>query len=222
MTIVVGISAFYGIINRPTHRNITASEDFYTQVYVAQFSEKNCLRVRDEEKASLQKCPVILSVEPISSLTHDFCSDYLLVEVKEVFKGSSLTPGDIVRLASERWNVIVHPEFEPMSMSRGFSNIMLTGKDYLVFISEQYENPYDDIPVYRVFDDDDGKWTLNGVFCYDEIKNVISENHYRSTNYVPYCEVKYNEFFAETTVGMRALEELKAEMLIAFPKGSVK
>mgnify|MGYP007025194961 FL=1 len=54
------------------------------------------------------------------------------------------------------------------------------------------------------------------VFCYEDIENKIVPVGEENT-YVPYKDVKENEFFCTSEEGMKAWQDLKKNMLDRYP-----
>lgn len=96
---------------------------------------------------------------------------------------------------------------------RSFVNVMKLGKEYLVFLSEETEDIHADVPVYKLCE----ITFVPPVFrCDDEgVEQKIVAVSEEST-YVPYSEVKNNEFFGATEESHRAWEQLKEKIFVQF------
>ena len=99
------------------------------------------------------------------------------------------------------------------STERNFVNVMREGSDYLVFLRDYDKIRWDDCTVYYL----DENRVIAPVFCYDDIPNIVIPKS-GSDTYVPYSEVRDNEFFAASQAGLDAWLSLKQEMLAAYPR----
>lgn len=90
---------------------------------------------------------------------------------------------------------------------------MKEGKEYLVFVTEKVRTDSETLPVYRLYSNS----MITPVFCYEDMENVIIPVGEGPT-YVPYSQVKDNEFFSADEEGLEAWNSLKQKMLAAYPK----
>lgn len=87
--------------------------------------------------------------------------------------------------------------------------------EYPVFVEDVLEDLRGDLPALKVYDD--SRVSTVPVFCYEERQNVViplTEN----PTYVPYKDVKGNEFFVTSEEGLKMLEESKARLLSLYPR----
>lgn len=90
---------------------------------------------------------------------------------------------------------------------------MKEGKEYLVFVTEKVKTNSETLPVYRLYSNS----MITPFFCYEDMENVIIPIGEGPT-YVPYSQVKDNEFFSADEEGLEAWNSLKQKMLAAYPK----
>ena len=131
-------------------------------------------------------------------------------EVVTVYAGQELTAGQELYVCSEAWVISLYGE--PKSLERNFVNIMRTGEEYLIFGSEVLEDLSGDLPAIKLNE----VRFISPVFAYKEFAYVIlpiGELH----TYVPYSGVKDNEFFPQSPETLALWQELKADMLAAYP-----
>lgn len=216
LMIAVIAATVFGVVNRSSYSDLCNDPEYHEKISVAQIPVEICVQTCERMKTSLMDVPTVVRITSIGEVEHHFHADVQRVKVEEVFKGTGITPGEEILLTSDRWMTSVLEE--PYSMERGYVNILIPGKEYLVFLSDRIENLYSDLPVYKVFDNDQNMITINAVFCYDNIENVVSDNYQGRTTYVPYSDVKDNEFFSTSRDGLAAMENLKMTMLEHFPK----
>jgi hypothetical protein len=77
-----------------------------------------------------------------------------------------------------------------------------------VFCDEQISSGRD-TPVYRLYDET----RTTPVFCYETIENVIIPTREGESTYVPYEQVRDNEFFANDKETLDAWDGLKGMMI---------
>jgi len=125
--------------------------------------------------------------------------------VSRVLKGEGLSEGDTILLSSNSWTYTVDETYT--SLEREFVNILRNDTEYLIFGNRLEDNIWNTSdPVYLVEDE----YLIAPVFALKDIPNTISENFLSpDTSYVPYSEVKDNEFFCRSQKGLDALVSLK-------------
>ena len=128
----------------------------------------------------------------------------------QVFAGEELAVGDEFYLTCVRWSVFVRSDGQ--AIERGFVNILREGSDYLVFLLTDSGMENRGLPLYFLNIDQ----FIAPVFCYEDIANTFVTPAGRTT-YVPYTQVKDNEFFAASQAGLDAWSALKQEMLRKYP-----
>ncbi len=154
--------------------------------------------------------PFVLCVTPESELEYFFSGSRQQVAVEKVFCGFGLTEGDKIYLA---FRTDIDVGEYGTSVECGFVNFMEPGKNYLVFISEKIDVlKEEEYPVYRISD----QFVFQPVFCYnnDFSKVVVPVE---IPTYVPYTEVKNNEFFATSEESMKKWYNFKSIILATYP-----
>ena len=119
--------------------------------------------------------------------------------------------GDEIYITANGWRAIIRKD--GWSTERNFVNVMREGSDYLVFLRDYDKIRWDGCTVYYL----DENRVIAPVFCYDDIPNIVIPKS-GSDTYVPYSEVRDNEFFAASQAGLDAWLSLKQEMLAAYPR----
>jgi hypothetical protein len=208
---IILAAVVFGVVKRQTYTDWTKEEDYLERLQVAELLEKIAISSCDELSRTLPDCPVILRVSVTGDIEHLFHTGRQKVCVQEVYAGSGPEIGQEIYLTFSSWSVSLDGDLD--SIERGFVNIMKVGYEYLVFVSEKRESLEKSIPVYVIYN---GSF-IAPVFCYESQSNVIVPTK-GETTYVPYAQVRNNEFFAVSETALEALEKLKSEMLSAYPR----
>lgn len=206
--IILG-AAIFGMIKRQSYTDITAEENYLESINVAVLQEELALSSCEEMENVLPGVPMILRVEVTGDIEHLFKVSRQKVRIEQVYKGEGLQGGKEIYVHSDHWQMSLTNE--PKSIERGFVNILKPGKEYLLFLSNQSEDLYNELPVYKLYDET----LIAPVFCYEEVENVPIEASGEHT-YIPYAEVKENEFFGETETAIKAWERLKESMFAMY------
>jgi len=207
--------ALFGLSRRGSYTNITKQPDYLDGLMVGEIPENFAKEDCKNRKDSLSQANLILRVRAEEPLETMFGVCRQKVHVEQVFQGDGLKTDDEIYLISSRWLLNISPVYAEKSVERGFVNVLRVGYEYLVFCGEQVDTLTGETNIYRL--SGDGESLVVPVFCYDDIDNTIVATSGEST-YVPYSEVKNNEFFACTEGALKAIEELKREMLNEYPK----
>lgn len=203
-------AAILGCIKRQSYTNFCKDKNYLDQLQVAVIPEDLCIYSCDELKQSLPKSDIILRVYVTGDIEQLFGVSRQKVRIEQIYTGSELNVGQEIYLFSNNWNVVL--DGKPNSLERGFVNIMKVGKEYLVFVSHKIDSLNESIPVYEI----SNITYITPVFCYENQSNLVVEPE-GETTYVPYMQVKDNEFFAESEVALEAWNNLKSDMLALFP-----
>ena len=172
--------------------------------------EELCIGACRSMAQELPASPIILRVSPTDEIEHHFGRSVQRVTVSQVFAGEELAVGDEFYLTCVRWSVFVRSDGQ--AIERGFVNILREGSDYLVFLLTDSGMANRGLPLYFLNIDQ----FIAPVFCYEDIANTFVTPAGRTT-YVPYTQVKDNEFFAASQAGLDAWSALKQEMLRKYP-----
>lgn len=206
---VILAAAVFGIVKKQSYTNLTEQENYMEQLQVAEIPEKPAISSCSEMAEKLPDAPIILRVRAEEEIEHLFQTGRQKVHIQEVYAGEDLKAGEEIYLFSGHWCLSLTGE--PDSVERGFVNVMEVGTEYLVFAAGQVQGLDTAVPVIELYDD----FLIAPVFCYEDRDNVIVPAGEEST-YVPYRDVKNNEFFAETGAALQAWEELKGKMISAY------
>ncbi|MGN0254488.1 MAG: hypothetical protein ACI4D6_00700 [Chordicoccus sp.] len=200
-------SAILGGVNRQTYTDITSDSDFLHTFSVAEVPAAIAAEDCRFMKESLPKSSYILDIIPEDAPRSIFAGRQQKVKIESVYNGNDLAPGDMIWLTSAHWKI--YPSEK--TIDTGFVNDMKEGSSYLVFLSGQVGMTEDGEPVYAISSGDH----MNAIFLRGSCNNTFYPTAGEST-YVPYAEVKDNEFFAADQEGMDAYFALKNDMLDAY------
>lgn len=202
----------FGIIKKQTYTDLTKQEDYLTQLYVAELSERLTEDQCADMKQRLPGAAIIIRVEVTGEIEHLFKVDRQKAVIREIYAGSGLEQDEEIYIFSDGWSLALGGNLH--SLERGFVNIMDVGTEYLIFAEAVVESPLTDVLSVKTYDD----FFVVPIFCYEDHQNKIIPVTGIPT-YVPYQEVMGNEFFAATERALQMFEELKAQMLQLYPRG---
>lgn len=202
----------FGIMKRQTYRDTLGQEDYLDHLWVGELWEEYLELQGANIQQSLPDAPIILRVETVGEIEHLYNVDRQRVMIREVYAGEGLEAGREVYLFSNGWQVILDEYYE--SLERGYVNILEVGVEYLVFAEEILEDIKGDLPAVKVYDE----FAIAPVFCYEERQNVVIPVT-GDVTYVPYKDVRENEFFVTSEKVLEMMEELKSRMLALYPRG---
>lgn len=201
----------FGIIKKQSYTNLVKQTGYLEHLMVAEIPENIALETCSTMQQDLPKAPIILRVKVTGKIEHLFQVDRQKAVVQEVCTDSELSAGDEIYLFSDHWQLILSESSN--SISRGFVNIMEPDTEYLIFAEKIIYDQGADIPSVKVYDD----FFIAPVFCYENHQNTVIPVT-GMTTYVPYKDVKNNEFFAETEEAMLAIQNLKMHLLQLYPR----
>ena len=211
-TVCVFLAAMvFGIVKRQTYTDLVRQKDYLEQIQVAELSERSAEFACTDMRMSLPETAVILRVEVTGEIEHLFQVDRQKAVIRQVYAGNGLKTGEEVYIFSGHWQLSF---VSPVSIERGFVNIMEVGTEYLVFAEDVIEDWKTDVPLIKLYDDS----LIAPVFCYEERQNVIMPIS-GDTTYVSYKDVKDNEFFMTSEEALSKVKELKKQMLALYPRG---
>ncbi len=205
--VVVGAGVF-GVINRQTYTDITNEKNFMEKLQVAELPGQFAVTVCEEMQERLPQLPIILRVRFTDDVEYLFGTSRQKICVQEVYAGDDIRVGDTIYITTGK-NVSTMWE---ATAELGFVNIPKPDCDYLVFLSGERDSLDKSLPVYDVY----AESLFRPVFCYEDIENKIVPVGEENT-YVPYKDVKENEFFCTSEEGMKAWQDLKKNMLDRYP-----
>ena len=215
LTVCIYLAAMaFGIVKRQTYTDLAKQENYLDQVVVAELPEGLANTSCEKMSQILPDSALILRVEATGEIEHLFLVDRQRAVIRQVYAGDGLEEGEEICLFSGRWQLIA--DEEEQSIQRGFVNIMEVGTEYLVFAESVGEDWKTDISLVKVNAGDD-EFVIAPVFCYEERQNVITPIS-GGTTYVPYKDVKDNEFFAASEEALQVMLELKNRMLSLYPR----
>ena len=214
-------AAVYGGYTRSTLTDYTSGENWKDNFVVAGLLDSFGIEFCEQMKEYLPRVPYILRVEVLEDLEVLFGAAQQKVAVKQVYAGEGLEVGQEIYLSRSGWGISF---VQPYSIERQYVNIMEVGREYLVFARGEIDVLKSDLPVYSCsngYVPETGEsipFTIAPVFCYDHKDNVPVQPAGDHGTYVPYSEVRDNEFFGTTQEVVEAWEQLKAEMLQRYPR----
>ena len=218
-------SVGYAGVTRSSITDYTAQENWQECFQVGQIPEElwetNCALMKEY----LPQAPYILRVEVLGDLEIMHGINQQKVKVTHIYAGEGIREGQEFYLYADGWRVVVR---SVKSIERNFINVLEVGREYLVFLEEEMETLDSPLPVYSCYDE---VWdTSNGsgekvcdfyvspIFSYDYKESVAIQPSTDMNTYVPYTQVKDNEFFGTTQKSIELWEQLKAEMLQKYPR----
>lgn len=203
----------FGMIKRQTYTDVLKQDDYLEWLEIAELPESmadfTCSRMSRE----MPMAPIILRVEVTGEIDYKMHAGRQKAVIREIYAGEEPKVGEEIYLYSERWHIILNGY--PDSIERGFVNILEVGTEYLVFADEVFEDWETGISVVSVYD---GGFVITPVFCYEERQNVVLPTS-GDTTYVPYKDVRNNEFFATSEEAMQKIVQMKKQMLSLYPRG---
>ena len=203
----------FGIVKRETYIDALKQENYLDQLLVAeiheQFAEAQCSNMLQ----NLPQVPIILRVEAVGEIEHLFHVSRQKIIIREVYAGEGLAAGEEYYLFARAWRLSLDGYYN--AINTGYVNMLEAGTEYLVFVEDVLEDLKGDLPALKVYDD--GRVSTVPVFCYEDRQSVVIPLSEDPT-YVPYKDVKDNEFFATSEKGLEMLEALKGKILSLYPR----
>lgn len=207
--LIVG-AIIVGAIFRSTYTNITTESDFMENHFsVALYDFDMSPDLITFMREDLPISNIIIRVRAQGIREYEFESVKQLVEVLEVYHGDELSVGDeiYVRLKNAFLN------FDWMTVNMGFVNFMRSDDEYLLFLERKFDSPDPKEENHYIF----SELIIPGIFNYQDLDHTIIETS-KGNRYVPYKDVKDNEFFVSSEEALAALLDLKHELLEAYPR----
>lgn len=199
----------FGFSYKSSFTDVAHDEDFMQSLYVAEITEEIAAVECEMLAQELPNCACILRVKAVSTVDYRYGDGRQQVEVIDVFSGENLNVGDIIYLTSPRWGLDLYDDLK--SVERGFVNILKGDYEYLVFCTSLVKSADNQIPTYQLFHES----YIVPVFCYTELDNVIVEPGDYGT-YIPYAQVKDNEFFAASNGALEKWKALKEAIISKY------
>ena len=206
LMLTAAVSTCFGIYKKGTYTSIGRDGIYPEYIHVAELPEEYALSACESMREKLPDAPLAAKVTAAADVEHLGYTSRQLVQVQRLYQGEGLKEDELLYITFQRWSLSLYGE--PYSMERGFVNILNVGEDYLIFLDERLETFGEEIPVYELYGDS----VIAPVFSCSEHTNRIVPPAGENT-YVPYSQVRENEFFAETQKGLEAMEKLKGQML---------
>ena len=209
LLLAVAAAAVFGIVKRGSYTDITNQGQFMDQLYVAELPGKLAANECRQLKRALPG-PYILCVEAQGDMEYTGYPGSQKVRVRKVWKGEGIQEGQEIALFADSWALVLREE--PASAELGFTNKMKAGREYLVFAVQKAVDADTGCSAYRLYKEG----VILPIFCYGPCVDKIVPTNGEHT-YVPYKEVKGNEFFAADKKGLRAWKTLKSYLLEQYP-----
>lgn len=201
-------SGIFGMVKRTTYKDITAHDNYMDGLQTAVLPEEMAISCCADMPAKLSEASTVIKAKVTGELEQLFHNTRQKIQVEKVLKGSGIQEGSEVYVFSEEWRVSL--SIEPASIECGFVDIMGEGEEYLIFLSGRVLDSKEGVPMYEIY----GETIINPVFCYkDKEEKAVKYDPKNEHTYVPYREVKGNEFFCDSENGYKAWRELKERML---------
>lgn len=225
VTICIVLAAgIFGFVKKQTYTDITSEENYLDSLQAALLSEQMAGNACQMLEEKVEAAPIILKGKPTGKAEHLFSTGRQKIKITQVYKGDGLQTGDEIYVSSDRWQLCLEEELK--TVERGFVNVMKEDKEYLVFLSGQVEAHDTDVPVYRFYKPSDmnesdelpaPEFIIVPMFCYENMEHSIPElNNDDGNTYVPYPEVKDNEFFGMSEHSFEVWEQLKERLFAEY------
>src|SRR5699024_1694420 len=208
LAIVVAI--IVGLIFRQTYTNITEEADFMEEYFsVALYDFDMSPNLVERMRTELPNSQLIVRVKPQGIIDYSFAIIKQYVEVLEVYQGNELEVGDQIGITLNAWGFY----FDDMTANLNFVNFMQDDSEYLLFLEGKVDSPDPNETNTYTFSD----LIIPGIFNYQDQDHTVIDVPV-DDRYVPYKDVKDNEFFVSSEEALTALLELKHELLQAYPR----
>lgn len=202
------LSAVFGMVKRTTYTDITAQDNYMDSLQTGVLPEEMAVSCCAALPDVLSQAPIVIKAKVTGGLEQLFYNTRQKIQVEKAFKGSEIQEGSEIYVFSTHGSLSL--KVEPASIECGFVNIMDEGEEYLIFLSGRVLDSKEGIPMYEMY------WgpIITPVFGYkDKEEKPVKYNAESEHTYVPYREVKENEFFCDSENGYKAWRELKEKML---------
>lgn len=212
--VTVGIilaAGVWGYSKKQTYTDITAEENYLEKLNVALLLEEmtimDCERIANE----IPNAPVVVKGEPVGDREELYGTSQQKIKITKVYKGDNLQIGDEIYISTRSGGLRLYDE--PKTAECGFVNVMKKNREYVVFLLGKVENTNTTNPVYEFY----GESFIRPIFCYDDEgmeKKIVPVGE--EDTYVPYAEVKNNEFFGATEKAHEVWGELKEKVFEVY------
>lgn len=209
MILMTVICVSFGIFQKRTYTDISRDISYLDDICVAQIPEGIAVSSCSELSEKLPTAATVVRVKALENVEHLAGTSRQLVSVSEIYQGNTLKENQEIYLTSNRWSLSLYAK--PYSIERGFVNVLKKGEEYLVFLDTKTDGIGTSVPVYPLY----GNSVIAPVFSFKTHENKIYKMEEEHT-YVPYREVRDNEFFAATNIALDAMLNLKEEMFLRY------
>lgn len=202
------LCAIFGMVKRTTYTDIRAQDNYMDSLQTGVLPEEMAVSCCAAMPDILSNATIVMKAKVTGDLEQLFYNTRQKVQVEKVFKGSEIKEGSEIYVFSGQWDLSL--TVEPKSIECGFVNIMDKGEEYLIFFSGRVLDSKEGIPMYEMY------WgpIITPVFGYkDKEEKAVKYNPENEHTYVPYRELKDNEFFCDSENGYKAWRELKEKMM---------
>ncbi|WP_078553744.1 hypothetical protein [Bacillus alkalicellulosilyticus] len=208
MTIALVIAVVVGVFFRQTYTNVTADSNGMENFSVALWDFDISPSLIEAMREDLPESNFIIRAKSDGEKEFTFRNNTQFVEILEVYRGEGLDIGERIGITSHRWLFF----FDDMTANVSFINVMQPGEEYLIFLEEEIDLVQKKDRLFVV-----PELIVSPIFNYEDkshtIINVPEENRY-----VPYKDVKGNEFFVSSEEALEALMDVKHELLERYPR----
>ena len=210
MITAIIVAIIIGLFFRQTYTNITAEPNFMENHFsVALWDLDMSPSLIDTMRNDLPNSNLIIRAKSEGPMDYTFKNNKQHIEVVEVYQGDDVDVGDQIAITLEGWMFF----FDDMTANLNFVNVMQPDHEYLIFLDQKIDSPDPkENNIYSL-----GQLIIPGIFNYEDQNHTII-NVPEDYPYVPYREVKDNEFFISSEKALEALMELKHEFLQQYPR----
>lgn len=208
---VLGGLIIVGIITKKSFGNVFYDMKTSPHVLVGTMPEGVSTIITENLENDLNYSNFILKVKILSGpIVCNYAYGYN-VEVTKIFKGDSITIGDVFFLTKGSWATFLDTgvtyEDDYQYINLGFTNFLKEKSEYLVFIENKL-NTIDGSAVYCLYD-----YVITPAFCYEEGNSRPHPSVVKDGKFVPYCDVADDEFICESQQSLGDMLRLKKSVI---------
>lgn len=201
--------AGFGLYHRSSHTDYTADEDRMLEMTVPAWLDEINPQHMEFLSRSLPDSPIILKVEGSDDVIHEYYQNIQRVKVLQVYRGDDLQQGEDIFIAYG----MDQYDFNEERHHTGFVNYCKPEREYLVFLERRIEGVQKHIdPLYEIV-----SFIIAPVFAYEPVEHVIVPGVSMDEYYVPFREVRENDFFAGDQEALKNWLALNEALTAKYP-----
>lgn len=220
--VVLALSGI-GIVKKQTYTDAAGEEHPLYRMETGILSDSLAEHIASEDFADRmdEESNYVIKVKAVSDTEFDYARTSQRVVVEQVFRGEGLQAGEeiIVSGSQNLWELtpekgVIEESALPegcdwiLQIGLGFVNEMQPGQEYLIFLQKRIWLADSKEMVY-VFPG----LIVRPIFSYEDRESIPMPSDGVAGDTIRYELVKDSEFFAQSEEGIRALRQLKANMM---------